>query len=326
MNKKVLAIVFAILAAAFYAVNVPFSKILLSDVGPSMMSSYLYLGAGISMGCLFLYQRKNLRKEDLLERKDLPYTIGMVVLDIAAPILLMYGITMTTSENVSLLNNFEIVATALIALMMFKEKISRNLWVAIILIVISGAILTFENSDGFVINAGSLCVLGACCCWGLENNCTRAISDKSSSEIVMVKGLCSGTGCFIIATLTGETVPEAVYILLALLLGTVSYGLSINLYIMAQRHIGAAKTGAYYAVAPFLGVVFAFIFCSEIPGPSFFVAFAIMAVATAMVIRDTLGTEKEHIHNHEHRHGDLVHSHPHGRFHHIVPLHIRHRI
>jgi len=305
MDRKAIAIIFAILAAAFYAVNVPFSKILLNDVGPSMMSSFLYLGAGLSMGLLFLFQKKNLRKEDLLQRGDMIYTVGMVVLDIAAPILLMYGITMTTSENVSLLNNFEIVATALIALVLFGEKVSRNLWIAIMLITVSGIILSVDGADGFTINAGSLCVLGACVCWGLENNCTRAISDRSSSQIVMVKGLCSGTGCFIIALSTGEVVPEVLFILAALILGSVSYGMSINLYILAQRDIGAAKTGAYYAVAPFLGVFFAFLFFPEFPGWSFFVAFGIMIVATAMVIKDTMGDEFSFtgmIHRMVHRH------------------------
>lgn len=288
MDRKAIAIIFAILAAVCYAVNVPFSKMLLDDVGPSMMSSFLYIGAGLSMGLLFMFRRRKIRDEDLLQRSDLPYAVGMVVLDIAAPILLMYGISMTTSENVSLMNNFEIAFTALIALVLFGERVSRKLWIAIMLITVSGILLSVDSTDGFAINAGSLCVLGACACWGLENNCTRAISSRESSQIVMVKGLCSGTGCFIIALATGEVVPDYMYVMAALILGCISYGMSINLYILAQREIGAARTGAYYAVAPFIGVFFALVFFPEIPGWRFFLAFAIMILATVMVVADTM--------------------------------------
>lgn len=284
-----MAISFAILAAVFYAVNVPMSKILLEHVGPSMMSSYLYLGAGVSMGVLYFFTKGRIPEQEHLCRSDLKYTVGMVLLDIAAPILLMYGLMMTTPENVSLLNNFEIVATSLIAFTIFKEAISRELSIAIILILISGMILSYEGSEGLVFNAGSLCVIGACICWGLENNCTRAISERSSTEIVTVKGLCSGTGCFIIALATGEVVPEVMYVLATMALGVVAYGLSINLYIKAQRHIGAAKTGAYYSVAPFIGVFFALLIWGEVPGISFFIAFIIMVLATVLVIKDSLG-------------------------------------
>ncbi|MCQ2079667.1 MAG: DMT family transporter [archaeon] len=318
MDRKTFATLFAVLAAVFYAINIPFSKILLEDVGPTMMSSFLYLGAGLSMGAVFLVQRRSLDRDDLLGRSDLLHTVGMIVLDIAAPILLMHGITMTSSGNVSLLNNLEIVATALIALALFGEKVGGRLWIAIILITASGMILSVDHGDGFSLDGGSLCVIGACLCWGLENNCTRAISGRSSSQIVMVKGLCSGTGCMTIAMLSGETLPASELAVAALLLGAVSYGLSINLYILAQRHIGAARTSAYYSLAPFIGVAFAFVILGERPDLRFFVSLALMVVGTAMVTIDTLGAEE---HDHVHRHGEMVHSHPHGPLHHLFPIH-----
>lgn len=123
-----------------------------------------------------------------MTKKELPFTIGMVVLDILAPIFLMFGIARTNSANVSLLNNFEIVATSLIALLIFKEKISKLLWIAIGLVVAASAILSFEGEGSFVLNEGSLFVLAASICWGMENNCTNKISQKSAVEIVVIKG------------------------------------------------------------------------------------------------------------------------------------------
>ena len=157
---------YAVLAAALYAINVPLSKLLINHIESTMMASFLYLGAGIG---LFLYgliekETGKAAKREPLTKKELPYTVAMVVLDIAAPILLMFGITMTNSANVSLLNNFEIVATSIIALVIFKEVVSRRLWIAILLVTVASAILFFEGEGSFEFNKGSLFVLGACVC------------------------------------------------------------------------------------------------------------------------------------------------------------------
>jgi len=131
-------------------------------------------------------------KREHLTRKELPYTVAMVILDIAAPILLMFGIKISTTANVSLMNNFEIVSTSIIAAVLFKEVISRRLWSSIVLITVASTILTFEGISSFEFNAGSLFVLGACLCWGFENNCTKMISNKSSVEIVVIRKQCCG--------------------------------------------------------------------------------------------------------------------------------------
>ena len=287
---KKIATVFAILAAALYAINVPLSKLLLEHVGPTMMASFLYLGAGLGL----LFYGLGLRafgkgqKQEPLTKKELPYTIAMVVLDIAAPIFLMIGIARTNSANVSLLNNFEIVATSLIALLIFKEKISKLLWFAIVLVVAASAILTFEGEGAFVFNTGSLFVLAASACWGMENNCTNKISHKSAVEIVVIKGCFSGLGSLVLALLLGEKIPAVKWILLVLLLGFVAYGLSINFYIRAQSSLGAAKTSAFYSVAPFLGVAFSMALLSEHPGIQFYVALVIMIISTLLMVKDTL--------------------------------------
>ncbi len=319
MSRNKTAVLFAILAAALYAVNVPLSKLLLAEVSPMMLAGFLYLGAGVGIGILLGIRKKQnkLEEEPWLEKHDMPYTVAMVLLDIAAPIFLMFGIKYTNSANVSLLNNFEIVATAVIALLIFKEKVSKKMWGAITLIVISSILLGFEGTGAFTFNRGSVLVLCACICWGAENNCTRSISDKSSGQIVLIKGIFSGAGSIVVAFLTGERLPQLPYLILVMLLGFVAYGLSICFYITAQKELGAAKTSAFYSVAPFLGVGFSFLIVGEKLGAQFYVALAIMLISTRMMIKETLGGEKlynGYTHTHKHRHKDVVHTHEHRHY------------
>ncbi len=288
-KKSTAAVALALFAALFYAINTPVSKVLLNDVAPTYMAAFLYLGAGIGVGIMYLFHIKNEEKTERLTKRDLPYTIGMIVIDIAAPIFLMLGINIGTAANASLLGNFEIVATTLIALLNFKEKVSGKLWMAIGFITLSSIVLSFEGSGSFRFSIGSLFVILATCCWGLENNCTRKISDKSTYEIVLIKGIFSGGGSLAIAMFLGENLPEAKYITAVMILGFVAYGLSIFLYIRAQRDLGAAKTSTYYAVAPFVGSFLAFVINGEKLGAAYFIGLALMVVGTVFVIRDTLG-------------------------------------
>jgi len=281
-NKQSKAVFFAILAAALYALNSPISKLLLEKVPPTMMAALLYLGAGFGLFIVGLVQKKtgSEANEVPLTKSDLPYTIGMVVLDIAAPIFLMIGLTMTTAANASLLNNFEIVATSVIALCVFKEIIPKRLWVGIILVTVASIILSATDISSFSFSTGSIFVLLACVCWGFENNCTRKLSVKNPLQIVVIKGFCSGTGSLIIALVKEERFCGLPYILFALLLGFVAYGLSIFFYIYAQRELGAAKTSAYYAVAPFIGTALSLVIFKEIPSLSFILALIIMIIGT----------------------------------------------
>ncbi|MBQ2961117.1 MAG: DMT family transporter [Oscillospiraceae bacterium] len=287
MDKNLAASLFAILAAALYAINIPLSKILLEQVSPTMMAAFLYLGAGFGLFLFSLFSKKA-SKEELLTRHELPYTLGMIALDISAPILLMLGLQITSSANASLLNNFEIVATSLIAFSVFKEVPTRKLTYAIILVTIASAVLSFEGKGSFSFNLGSVYVLGAACCWGLENNCTRMLSSKSSVQITVIKGVFSGLGSLGIALFLGERIPEFKWLAAVMLLGFVAYGLSINFYIKAQKYLGAAKTSAYYSIAPFLGVAFGILLFREIPGAQFYIGLVIMAAATVLLIKDTL--------------------------------------
>lgn len=289
--KQKKPIFFAILAAALYALSSPFSKLLLSGLSPTMLAALLYLGAGIGLFFVGVIKRKMgiAELEKPLTKKELPYTIGMVVLDIMAPITLMIGLTMTTAANASLLNNFEIVATSLIALCIFKEKISKRLWIGIIFLTAASILLSVEDYSSFSFSVGSVFVLLACIFWGFENNCTKNLSSKNPLEIVIIKGFGSGIGSLLIAAVTNELSFNMQYIFFALLLGFVAYGLSIFFYIYAQRYLGAAKTSAYYAVSPFIGAVLSLIIFRELPSASFLAALFIMAIGTYFVSSESGG-------------------------------------
>lgn len=287
-KSKHISIIFALLAAAFYAINTPLSKLLLNNVPATFMAAFLYLGAGVGVGIMYLFHWHNEDRAERLTKKDLPYTIGMIVLDILAPIFLMLGIKYGTAANASLLGNFEIVATTLIACLAFKEAVSKRLWAAIGMITLSSILLSFEGAGSFRFSYGSVLVLLATACWGLENNCTRSISDKSTYEIVVLKGVFSGGGAFVIALISGEKLSEIRYILPAMLLGFVAYGMSIFLYIRAQRDLGAAKTSAYYAFAPFVGAFLSFVILGEKLTIVYFAALIIMIAGTVFVVKDTV--------------------------------------
>lgn len=298
-SKRVLAFWLAILAAACYAINIPLSSLLLKHIAPTMMAAFLYLGAGLGIGLLSLFAGKQ-KKREKLQKSDLPCVLGMILLDIAAPILLMMGLSSGNAASASLLGNFEIVMTALIALLFFREKVSGVLWGAIILITVSCMLLGFEGADSLQFSAGSLLVLGACCCWGLENNCTRMISSRDTFEIVTIKGIFSGLGSLLIALFLHESFPALVWVLCALLLGFVAYGISIFAYVKVQNVLGAARTSAYYAVNPFIGALLSLILLHENPGRFFIPALLIMAAGTALTILDTLGSFHRHPQTHSH--------------------------
>ena len=226
-------IAFAILAAVLYAVNAPFSKILLNYMPSTLMAGFLYVGAGLGMLLIALVRRlrKTAETETRLTKAELPFTIAMILLDISAPICLLLGLKATTAANASLLNNFEIVSTALIALVVFREKISPRLWLGILFVTMSCAILSFEDISSLQFSYGSLFVLLAAVCWGFENNCTRKISSRDPLQIVLLKGIFSGIGSVIIGLCIGERITVLWSVFAVLGVGFVAYGLSIYFYV-----------------------------------------------------------------------------------------------
>ncbi len=295
-NQLKKGIAFAILAAALYAVNAPFSKLLLQKMPPILMAGFLYAGAGAGMLVIaWIRHLRHTEKQELkLTRAQLPDTIAMIVLDIAAPICLMFGLRMTTAANASLLNNFEIVATALIALIFFHEKISQRLWLGILFVTISCGLLSFEGSESLQFSLGSLLVLLAATLWGFENNCTRKLSSKDPLQIVLLKGVFSGGGSILIGLLSGEKIPSLGIVLMVMVVGFIAYGLSIYFYVYAQRLVGAARTSAYYAIAPFISTFLSLLIFHEMPDLNYFIALAFMMIGAWLCAQDKpLFTKKD---------------------------------
>lgn len=280
MKKK--AILFAILAAAFYAVSTPFSKVLMTQIPPSFMAGFLYLGAGFGMFLFGVLQRiKN--KGTISEKfsgKDFPFLAGMIILDIIAPVLLMLALFNSSAANISLINNFEIVATSLIAFLIFREKIYGKLWIGIMFITIACVLLSFDSTASFAFTRYSLFAVLACIAWGFENNCTKKLSSKNPIKIVIIKGIGSGIGAVIVGLLTNEQFKLTIYILFSLFLGFIAYGMSVYYYIRAQKTLGAARTSAFYSASPFIGAFVSLLIYKQLPNSLFIIALLLMAIGS----------------------------------------------
>ncbi len=288
ISRQGRAIAAAIFAAVLYALMTPVSKWMLLRVPPVAQAGLLYLGAGVGMYAIWLAQTIRGKKSAApsVDRSDLRYILMMVVLDMAAPVLLLIGLTTAAPENVSLLNNFEIVATTMIASVFFRERISRRLAVSIGLITLACLLLSFDGAAALSFSSGSLFVLLACLCWGLENNCTSQLSAKDTRQIVIIKGLGSGTASLVLSLVIGEGHVMLRDAALTMLLGFLAIGLSVFFYVRAQSVIGAARTSAYYAVSPFVGVVLALVLFCEIPGMLFWPALLLMLGGVWLSIKE----------------------------------------
>ncbi len=286
------SIFYAILAAVLYAISTPISKILLTTLSPVYIAALLYLGAGLGMGLIAII-RKRLGRSNYqpFTKDEMPSILGMVILDILAPILLMIGLKTSLPENVALLNNFEIVATSLFAFFIFKEIIPKRLRLAIVFVTFASLLLSFEDLDAFTFSFGSIFVVLAAVSWGLENNLTRKLSVNDPLMVVVIKGIFSGFGSLVIALFLHEITFNVVYVLSTLLLGFVAYGLSIFFYVTAQRDLGAAKTSAFYAFAPFVGAILSLVLFLELPKYNFYIALVLMAIGSYLAA--TQGRNKE---------------------------------
>ena len=319
-NNINLAVLQAILAAFLFGLNAPFAKLLLRDIPPLYMVSFLYLGAAIGMTLIHIgtSRLKAPPKESGLAKSDRLWVVLMILLDILAPYLLMLGLSLTTAANASLLINFEMVATALIALWFFKETIGRQVWFSMVIITAASIILSldFASLSEISFSRGSILILSACLCWGLENNCTRNLSAKNPVQIVMIKGFGSGFGALMLAL--SFKIPLQIRwtpIVAAILLGYISYGLSIYFYVHAQRWLGAARTSMYYAAAPFIGALVSFLLLNERLNLTFAVGAVLMVFGTAVAIHE------KHAHHHTHEYQSHEHRHSHLDGHH---LHVHH--
>lgn len=318
----------ALAAAVLFGAGTPLAKLLLEHADPWLLAALLYLGSGLG---LWLLRRVRRSPTTQLARADWLWLAGAVATGgVAGPVLLMTGLTAMPASGAALLLNAEGVFTALLAWFVFKENFDRRIALGMIAIVAGAVVLSWPaEGEGRVEFASlwpALAVLGACLAWAIDNNLTRKVALSDASWIAMVKGLAAGATNLVVAVSFGATWPGAVPVLGATLVGFFSYGTSLTLFVVALRHLGTARTGAYFSVAPFFGALMALALLHEPVTVTLLLGGTLMAVGVALHL-----TER---HVHEHMHEPLEHTHAHahgtGDEHHIhehdepVPAGTRH--
>ncbi|ANZ65442.1 hypothetical protein AYR62_10115 [Secundilactobacillus paracollinoides] len=253
-----------------------------------MLSSLLYLGTGIGTALIYPLVHRGHHVANGLKRSDTTALIAVIGFNIVASILMNLALKLSDAGSVSLLGNFEIVATSVLAMLFFHEHISQQLGLGIVVITIASILLSSTGVLHFSFSLGAVLALIATACCGLENNLTRVLSDRDPLQVVIVKGLGVGIGSLIVSVALRESWPAIGTVIAALILGFFAYGISIVFYILAQRSIGAAKTSAYYAVAPFLAVVLSFFLLGERPTALFGIALVLMIIGTVFVTLDAM--------------------------------------
>ena len=301
----------ALAAAALFGVSTPLAKLLIGDVSPWLLAGLLYLGSGSGLTVLYLLRRASSggSGEASLTRSDLPWLAGTILFGgILGPVLLLYGLALTDAASASLLLNLEAVFTLGLAWVVFHEHVDRRLFTGAMAIVAGALLLSWQG--GFGDASWGVFLIGlACLSWGIDNNLTRRISAADPVVIAAIKGVAAGSVNTALAFGLGATLPPLPVIEAALLLGFVSYGLGLVAFIVALRHLGTARTGAYYGTAPFIGAVAATILLGT---P---LTFVIMAAGLLMAIGAWLHLSERHAHEHDHAALEHAHRHVHDAHH-----------
>ncbi|CQJ42393.1 DMT family transporter [Yersinia enterocolitica] len=290
----------ALTAAVLFGAGTPLAKQLLNTVSPWLLAGLLYLGSGVGLALYRLITRPAAVK---LPRNELWWFIGAITAGgIIAPVLLMIGLTGMPASGASLLLNAEGVFTALLAWFAFKENFDRRIALGMIVIVAGAAILSWPGEARFAGLWPTLAILGACFAWGIDNNLTRKVSLTDATWIASVKGLVAGVVNLALAFTLGAPLPPLPNLAGALLVGFFAYGVSLALFVIGLRHLGTARTGAYFSIAPFLGAALAVAMGDAVTIP-LIVAGLLMAIGIWLHL-----TEQ---HEHRHHHDDLLHEHKH---------------
>lgn len=319
MNKtKVFPIIQALLAALLFGASAPLAKILLGQIDPVPLAAFLYLGSGTG---LLAYQLiiniidEEKKGEAPLSKKDFPWLLGAILFGgVVAPIILMTSLKITPASTAALLLNFEGVSTTLIALFFFKESIGKKVWIAVICITAASILLSWDFTNQWGFSLGALGVVGACVCWGIDNNFTRNISSKNPYTIVILKGFGAGIFSLMLTFLLKNHIPDIKVILLAMILGCFSFGFSIVLFVLAMRSLGSSRTSVFFGTSPFIGTILAFLLYREIPGKMFITALPFMLLGTFFLLKEEHNHKHIHehiIHEHRHCHNDNHHNHSH---------------
>lgn len=298
-------------AALLFGAGTPLAKLLLHTVSPWLLAGLLYLGSGIG---LTMYRLLSRASTVSLSRSEAPWFVGAIVSGgVIGPVLLMLGLTNMPASGASLLLNAEGVFTALLAWFAFKENFDRRIALGMLAIVAGALILSWPGEAHFAGLWPALAILGACFAWGIDNNLTRKVSLTDATWIASVKGLAAGTVNLTLALIAGASLPPLLNLGGAMVVGFLAYGVSLALFVVALRHLGTARTGAYFSVAPFFGALLALAMGEAITLP-LVLAGSLMALGIWLHLTEHHEHEHTHdmlLHEHEHVH-DEHHQHPHG--------------
>lgn len=300
----------ALAAAALFGGATPLAKALLGSMSPFMVAGLFYLGSGLGLGAGIVWRQlraphspETPRGAHRISWSELPWLLGAIAAGgVAGPALLMLGLSSTPAATSSLLLNLEGVLTAIIAWVVFRENVDVQVFLGMVAIVTGGVMLSWEPGTAGI-PLGALLIIGACLCWAIDNNLTRKVSNNDAMTIACLKGLIAGPVNLAIAFATGATLPGAITVAAAMLTGLAGYGVSLVLFVVALRHLGTARTGAYFSVAPLFGVGISFLIWPEWPQLSFWLAAVLMALGIWLHVRER--------HEHEHTHDWLEHMHRH---------------
>lgn len=306
MDKRPL--LYVALSAVLFGISTPIAKLLVTDMSPVALAGLLYLGAFFGLSLYKIVGRfasaDRMSRPAPLERKDLPWLSGAILAGgVLAPIALMTGLTTVSGFSASLLLNLEGLATAFIAVVLFKEFAGRRLWMALALMTLAGSFLAWDPGQGEMDLAGPLLIILAMIGWGFDNNLTQRISGKDPAQIARIKGLIAGTTSLSLAVLMGAQIPLGASILYAILLGSLSYGLSLVLFIRALEGLGSSRAGAFFSLGPFAGAAISIVLLGETLTWPMILATILMAMGVWLIL-----TEQ---HSHSHSHQWLSHTHTH---------------
>lgn len=300
-----IGVINAFLAAILFGASTPFAKMLLEHTNPVMLAGLLYLGSGLGLSAWLLarWLVSSSESEASLTKKDMPPLAGAIFTGgILAPVLLMLGTNMIPASTSSLLLNLEGVCTTFLAWFVFKENFDRRIFIGMLLIVAGGVVLTLtpEGDIGASFPVGGALVAAACLCWGIDNNLTRKVSGGNPVQIAALKGIFAGSITLLAGKVAGFGFPAPSSAVIAGLVGLAGYGISLILFILALRHLGTARTGAYFSIAPFMGAAISFTILKEVPDTAFWVASMLMAAGVFLHLTEN--------HAHSHTHEALEHN------------------
>lgn len=310
MDIKNIGVLSALGAAFLFGASTPLAKLLLSDINPWLLAALLYLGSGVGLS---IYRFLTKASPVHLAKDEIPWLIGAIVSGgVIAPVLLMLGLTHLPATNASLLLNMEAVLTAVLAWCVFKENVDKRIFIGMISIVVGALILSWSGDFSFSHASASWLVLAACLAWAIDNNLTRKVSLTDATWIASIKGLSAGIVNLLLAMSVKTTFPTMLNSIGAMLVGFFAYGISLTLFVIGLRHLGTARTGAYFSIAPFIGALIAVVLGEPIT-LSLLIAGALMAFGVWLHLTEKhehLHTHQELYHDHEHIH-DEHHQHDH---------------